>query len=201
MSGSAVLLPVVMSKKSFAYRFGSAPILYNAGLMSPSPPPLIWSAIATRPAHCGHDSDVPPMSYQPVLHGADPQIRPLCPARGSVMYTSAPVPALAWNPTSGTPRMLPIAVLPPGSASWYDGLPKTWLKPPPENVQPTSACVGFALHRGATFGDKIVRDVVLSGSVHRYVPPTPVTNGSDAGHSTVGNENAVPPWPTGDFLT
>jgi hypothetical protein len=27
---------------------------------------LIWSAIATRPAHCGAESDVPPIEYQPV---------------------------------------------------------------------------------------------------------------------------------------
>src|SRR5881392_2502984 len=39
--------------------------------------------------------------------------------------------------------------------------------------------------------------VVAAGSVHRYVPPTPVTSGSDAGHSTVGNGNVVPPLPTG----
>src|SRR6266852_5447611 len=27
----------------------------------------------------------------------------------------------------------------------------------------------------------------VTGSEHRYVPPTPVTSGSEAGHSTVGN--------------
>src|SRR5215467_9441901 len=128
-----------MSKKSAAYRPGSAPILYSAGLMSPRPPPLIWSAIATRPANCGHDSDVPPMSYQPVLHGVGPQNRPPLPSGGSVRYTSPPVPALAWNATSGTPRAVPIGVLPLGRAFWYDGLSKRWLKPPPANVQPTSA--------------------------------------------------------------
>src|SRR5690242_21850140 len=140
---------------------------YSAGLINPRPPPLIWSAIATRPAHWGQLNDVPPMSYQPVLHGADPQIRPLCPSGGNVRYTSAPVPALAWNATSGTPRMVSIGVLPLGRTFWYDGLLNRWLKPPPANVQPTSAWVGLAMHRAATFGDRIVLVVVLSGSVHR----------------------------------
>ena len=36
----------------------------------------------------------------------------------------------------------------------------------------------------------------LTASVHRYVPPTPVTSGSDAGHSTVGNGNVFG-WSTG----
>src|SRR5712691_553462 len=35
------------------------------------------------------------------------------------------------------------------------------------------------------------------GSVHRYVPPTPVTSGSEAGHSTLGyGINVFGPWPT-----
>jgi hypothetical protein len=38
------------------------------------------------------------------------------------------------------------------------------------------------------------------GLVHRYVPPTPVTSGSDAGHSTVGSGMRLPPFPTGDFF-
>ena len=50
------------------------------------------------------------MSYQPVLF----TLLPL-PSGGSERYTSAPVPALAWNATSGTPRIAPIAVLPAGS--------------------------------------------------------------------------------------
>ena len=66
--------------------------------------------MATSPAHCGDESDVPPMSYQPVLF----TLLPL-PSGGSERYTSAPVPALAWNATSGTPRIAPIAVLPAGS--------------------------------------------------------------------------------------
>src|SRR5438552_10058041 len=53
------------------------------------------------------------------------------------LQARAPVPALACNPTSGTPRMAPIAVLPAGSVFWYAGRLNTWLKPPPENVQPT----------------------------------------------------------------
>src|SRR6476620_9111727 len=39
------------------------------------------------------------------------------------------------------------------------------------------------------------------GFVHRYVPPTPVTSGSEAGHSTVGNGIRLPPWLTGDLRT
>jgi hypothetical protein len=52
--------------------------------MGPSPPPLTWSASATIPAHWGQESEVPPMSYQPVLHGPLlPQISPLPPSGGS----------------------------------------------------------------------------------------------------------------------
>lgn len=39
------------------------------------------------------------------------------------------------------------------------GLLNTFLSPPLANVQPTSAWVGIALDRGATFGDRTVRDV------------------------------------------
>src|SRR5262249_61747199 len=35
--------------------------------------------------------------------------------------------------------------------------------------------------------------------VHSAVPPTPVTSGSEAGHSTVGPGIVEPPWPTGDL--
>src|SRR3954469_3846685 len=107
-----------MSKKSLAYLVESAPILYSAGLMRPRPPPLIWSAIAMSPAHCGQLSDVPPMSYQPVEHGVAPQKRPLLPSGGSVRYTSAPVPAEACSATSGTPRFDPIVVEPAGRTFW-----------------------------------------------------------------------------------
>ena len=41
---------------------------------------------------------------------------------------------------------------------------------------------------------------VAAGSVQRYVPPMPVTSGSDAGHDTVGYGMLEPPWPTGDFM-
>src|SRR5882757_476928 len=37
-------------------------------------------------------------------------------------------------------------------------------------------------------------------SVHRYVPPIPVTSGSEAGHPTVGYGITEPPLPTGLFL-
>src|SRR2546428_392343 len=102
--------------------------------MRPRPPPLSWSAIATKPAHCGQESEVPPMSYQPV----GPTLVPL-PSGGSDTYTSAPVPALAWKATSGTPRIVAIGVLSVGSVFCHVGFAKTWLKPPPEKVQATSA--------------------------------------------------------------
>src|SRR5256885_12019801 len=60
-----------MSKKSVEY-LPEAASLYSAGLIRPRPDSLgwlallIWSAIATSPAHCGQLSEVPPMSYQPV---------------------------------------------------------------------------------------------------------------------------------------
>src|SRR2546423_9597499 len=108
---------------------------------------------------------------------------------------SAPVAELAWNATSGTPRIVPLNELPAGSAFWYDGLANTWLKPPPENVQATSAKVPPGLkgpllrHLAPTFGNaKFVRgcEAVANGSVQRYVPPIPVTSGSEAGTPTVG---------------
>jgi hypothetical protein len=36
--------------------------------------------------------------------------------------------------------------------------------------------------------------------VQRYVPPTPVTSGSEAGHSTAGCGIRDPPEATGDFV-
>ena len=68
---------------------------------------------------------------------------------------------------SGTPRIVPIAVLPAGSMPWYDGLAKTWLKPPPLAIQPTSASPGcdWQLTGGLTLST--VRVDVLVGSVHR----------------------------------
>src|SRR5690242_364154 len=109
------------------------------------------------------------MSYQPVEHGVSPQSNPLKPSGGNERYTSAPVVALACNATSGTPRCEPIDVLPVGSAFWYAGFANTSLKPPPENVQPTSATPGNDWHfvGGSTLST--TRLEVLFGSVHRYV--------------------------------
>ena len=61
----------------------------------------------------------------------------------------------------------------------------TWLKPPPEAIQPTSRTPG--LDWQFTGGSVESTPVPVTGSVQRYVPPTPVTSGSEAGHSTVGN--------------
>src|SRR5207244_5955101 len=44
-----------------------------------------------------------------------------------------------------------------------------------------------------------VRVVVLFGSVHSDVPPTPVTSGSEPGHPTVVPGMGEPPFPTGDL--
>src|SRR5437763_11363422 len=102
------------SKKSAAYLLGFDASLYSALLIGPRPPPLIWSAIATRPAHCGQLSDVPPMSYQPVW-----LMLLSVPSGGSDRNTSAPVAALAWKAMSGTPRVAAgIGVLPAGSTLW-----------------------------------------------------------------------------------
>ena len=125
------------------------------------------------------------MSYQPVLHGALPQIRPLFPSGGSVRYTSAPVRELACSPTSGTPRCDDgIAVLPAGSVFWKSGRAKTWLKPPPASIQAISRLDWFWQFAG---GLVLSTPVPVFALVQRYVPPTPVTSGSEAGHSTVGN--------------
>src|SRR4051794_24161552 len=86
---------------------------------------------------------------------------------------------------SGTPRIDPIVVEPVGSVFWYDGFANTWLKPPPENVQPTSRTPGLFRHGAG--GSAESTPVPVSGVVQRYVPPTPTTSGSDAGHSTDGN--------------
>src|SRR2546421_618366 len=106
------------------------------------------------------------MSYQPVLHGLLPQIRPLWPSGGSVMYTRAPVRALAWRATSGTPRLLPIGVLPAGRVFWKSGFEKTWLKPPSEAIQPISRTPGFAWQ--FTGGSALSTPVPVFGLVQRY---------------------------------
>src|SRR2546423_14364016 len=121
------------------------------------------------------------MSSQPVLQGAEPQIRPLRPSGGSERYTSAPVPALAWRPTSGTPRMAPIAVLPAGRLSWYPGRLNTSLNPPPENVQPTSATPGKARHLAGGCGRSHTPPGGLLGSGPRYAAPPPATRRAGAG--------------------
>src|SRR5215471_18363382 len=101
------------------------------------------------------------------------------------MYTRTPVVALAWYATSGTPRVLPMVVLPLGSVFWKLGLAKTLLKPPPESIQPTSRTPGLLMQRAG--GSVLSTPVPVFGFTHRYVPPTLVTSGSDAGHSTDGN--------------
>src|SRR3954453_20580149 len=102
---------------------------------------------------------------------------------------------------SGTPRCVcGIVVLPAGSESWKAGRAKMWLKPPPESIQPISCCCWcWQLAGGETLSS--VRVVVFVASVHRYVPPTPVTSGSEAGHPTVGVGIVEPPLPTGAFLS
>jgi hypothetical protein len=42
---------------------------------------------------------------------------------------------------------------------------------------------------------------IADGSVHRYVPPTLVTSGSDAGQLTVGCSMNEPPGDTGVFFS
>src|SRR2546426_5558162 len=91
---------------------------------------------------------------------------------------------------SGTPRAVAgIGVLPAGRVSWNDGRAKTWLNPPPAAIQPTSRTPGLFWH--CTGGDTESTPSPVVGSVHRYVPPTPVTRGSDAGHHTVGKGNGL----------
>src|SRR5947207_3501159 len=81
-----------------------------------------------------------------------------------------------------------------------------WLKPPPVATpaagldQTTSACPANApWHCAGGETLSTVRVVVLFGSVHSDVPPTPVTSGSEAGHTTVGVGIGEPPLPTGDL--
>src|SRR6266704_4195145 len=94
---------------------------------------------------------------------------------------------------SGTPRV-GIAVEPAGTVFWKLGLPNTWLKPPPDAIQPFSR-LGWFWH--STGGLVLSTPKPVTAFVHRYVPPTPVTSGSDAGHPTVGNGIVEPPFPTG----
>src|SRR2546428_6800964 len=82
-----------------------------------------------------------------------------------------------------------ICGLPGGGVSGSDGRAKTWLTPPPAAIQPTSRTPGLAWHCAG--GDTESTPSPVFGSVHRYVPPTPVTSGSDAGHHTAGKGNIV----------
>src|SRR5690348_5671842 len=103
---------------------------------------------------------------------------------------STPVRLLAWRAISGTPRCAAgMAALPAGRVSWNAGLANTWLKPPPEPIQPTSRTPGCA--RQADGGEMLSTVSPVSAFVHSYVPPTPVTSGSDAGHCTVGKGISV----------
>ena len=56
--------------------------------------------------------------------------------------------------------------------------------PGPEPIQPTSRLGWFWQLAG---GSVLSTPMPVTGSVHRYVPPTLVTSGSEDGHSTVGN--------------
>src|SRR5258708_4112847 len=97
---------------------------------------------------------------------------------------------------SGTPRWPGgIAVLPAGSVPWHAGGENTLLNPPPESIQPISAWPSADGAWQLTGGRALstVRVVVLVGSVQRYVPPTPVTSGSEAGQETVGCGIVEPP--------
>jgi len=93
---------------------------------------------------------------------------------------------LACSAMSGTPRIDPVNVLPDGSVFWKLGFANTWLKPPPESIQPTSACPGLFWQFTGGCAESTIRPFVAVAWVQRYVPPTPVTSGSEAGHSTVG---------------
>src|ERR1700751_5481513 len=80
-----------------------------------------------------------------------------------------------------------------------------WLKPPPESIQPISRIPGFDWQ--LTGGSVESTPIPVTGLVQRYVPPTAVTSGSEAGQLTVGKGNvagflvgvllafAVPPAP------
>src|SRR3954449_8722490 len=121
---------------------------------------------------------------------------------------SAPVRGLASIAMSGTPR-LPggIGVLLAGRTLWYAGREKTSLKPPPVAIPRASSshtisawpAAPAAWHAagGETLSTTLAE--VLFGSVQSAVPPTPVTSGSEAGHSTVCPSRDEPPLPTGDL--
>ena len=129
------------------------------------------------------------MSYQPVLHGRRRCRSGRCcrPAAASGRRARR-CRELACSAMSGHAALAAgIAVLPAGSVVWKSGRGNTWLKPPPESIQPISACPAGS---GSCVGGSTLSTLASSscrGLVQRYVPPTPVTSGSDAGHPTVGN--------------
>src|SRR5437773_10752261 len=89
---------------------------------------------------------------------------------------------------SGTPRAVAgIVVLPAGKTFWNNGRVKTWLNPPPAAIQPTSRTPELLCH--CEGGDTESTPSPVFGSVPRYVPPTPVTSWSEAGHHTAGKGN------------
>jgi hypothetical protein len=65
------------------------------------------------------------------------------------------------------------------------------LNPPPLSIQPISRTPG--LFWQVVGGSAESTLVPVTGSVHRYVPPTAVTRGSEAGHPTVGNGKSLAP--------
>src|SRR5947207_12901249 len=81
-----------------------------------------------------------------------------------------------------------------------------WLKPPPVATpakgldQTTSAWPANApWHCAGGETLSTTRGVVLFGSVHSDVPPTPVTSGSEGGHSTGVVRNGQLPLPPGQL--
>src|SRR2546426_11989827 len=91
---------------------------------------------------------------------------------------------------SGTPRAVAgTGVLPAGKTFWNNGRVKTWLNPPPAAIQPTSRTPELLWH--CEGGDTESTPSPVFGAVHRDVPPTPVTSGSEAGHHTAGKGNSV----------
>src|SRR5581483_8848917 len=79
--------------------------------------------------------------------------------------------------------------------SWYDGRGKIELKPPPESIQPISSLPALAWQVDGGSVLSTVRVDVFAGSWQRYVPPTPVTSGSEPGQPTFGNWSTSAPLP------
>src|SRR3954454_18652671 len=103
----------------------------------------------------------------------------------------------AFIEMSGTPREpAGIGVEPAGRVPWYDGRANTLLNPPPAPFHAVSRWPALSPWQSA---GPCVESTVLPvvTSVHRLVPPTPVTNGSDEGQPTSGVGSSLPPLPTG----